>query len=55
MDKKIKICPKCGKPYKDHPAISRIDNKTPICPNCGVTEALEAWAEYQRKGGTKEC
>lgn len=36
-----KVCPKCGKTYKGHPAISRVDNKTPICPNCGTREALE--------------
>lgn len=36
------ICPKCGKRFKDHPAISRVDNKTAICPACGQREALEA-------------
>ena len=25
-----KICPKCGKTYRGHPAISRVDNETPI-------------------------
>ena len=37
-----KICPKCGKTYKGHPAISRVDNETPICPTCGTREALES-------------
>lgn len=36
-----KVCPKCGKRYKGHPAISRVDNTTPICPLCGTREALE--------------
>jgi len=36
-----KVCPKCGKHYKGHPAISRVDNITPICPLCGTREALE--------------
>lgn len=39
---KIKVCPKCGKTYKEHPAISRVDNQTPICPTCGTREALES-------------
>lgn len=36
-----KMCPKCGKTYRGHPAISRADNKTPICSECGTREALE--------------
>ena len=36
------VCPRCGKSYKGHPALSRADNKTPICPECGQREALEA-------------
>ena len=39
----LKICPKCGKAYKGHPAISRVDNATPICPLCGTREALEGF------------
>lgn len=39
---KESICPKCNKPYKDHPAISRIDNKMEICPTCGLREAIES-------------
>ena len=27
----VRICPKCGKTYRGHPAISRVDNETPIC------------------------
>ena len=34
-------CPKCGRIYTEHPAISRTDNKTEICPRCGMVEALE--------------
>jgi len=41
-DNKLKICPKCRKAYKGHPAISRVDNLTPICPTCGTREALES-------------
>lgn len=36
------VCPKCGKAYTGHPALSRTDNKTLICPDCGVREALES-------------
>ena len=39
---RIKICPQCGKPYHDVPAISRMDNETLICPDCGTREALES-------------
>ena len=49
----IKICPKCGKEYTEHPAISRKDNKTEICSHCGMVEAMEAFAKHQ-KGGTNE-
>ena len=38
----VRICPKCGKTYKGHPAISRVDNETPICPTCGTRESLES-------------
>lgn len=40
-ESKVRVCPKCGKEYKGHPAISRVDNTTPICPECGTREALE--------------
>ena len=39
---RIKICPRCGKPYHDVPALSRMDNETLICPDCGTREALES-------------
>ena len=38
----VRICPKCGKTYKGHPAISRVDKETPICPTCGTRGALES-------------
>ena len=37
-----RVCPKCGKTYKGHSAISRADNITAICPECGTREALES-------------
>ena len=37
-----KVCPKCGKTYRGHPAISRVDNVTAICPLCGTREALDS-------------
>ena len=37
-----KVCPKCGKTYIGHPAISRVDNVTAICPLCGTREALDS-------------
>ena len=36
------VCPLCGKPYSDVPALSRTDNQTPICPDCGIRQALES-------------
>lgn len=41
IDKAL-TCPKCGKSYTAHPAISRVDNQTAICPLCGTREALES-------------
>ena len=41
-DEELPVCPKCGKPYKERPALSRKDNGTYICPDCGTLEALEA-------------
>ncbi len=35
----MKKCPKCGKYYMEHPAISREDG-SPICPDCGIREAM---------------
>ncbi len=37
-----RICPRCGKPYCERPALSRLDNETLICPDCGTREALES-------------
>ena len=39
-DTVTKICPSCGAPITEHPALSRRDNKTLICPDCGIREAL---------------
>lgn len=36
------ICPRCGKAYREPPALSRADNRTYICPDCGTREALES-------------
>lgn len=44
-----KKCPKCGKTYKDFPALSRRDNKTYICPDCGVDEAMEDYFKAMSK------
>ena len=38
----MRKCPKCGREYSEHPAISRLDNETEICPDCGTMEALQA-------------
>jgi len=35
------VCPKCGRNFTEHPALSRLDNRTLICPDCGTREALE--------------
>lgn len=37
-----RICPRCGKPYYERPALSRLDNEMLICPDCGTREALES-------------
>lgn len=39
---RLRICPKCGKPYHAAPALSREDGNTPICPDCGTREALDS-------------
>lgn len=41
----MKKCPKCGREYNEHPALSREDNKTEICPACGMREALEIFSK----------
>lgn len=51
-DTEQRVCPKCGKTYTGHPALSRSDNKISICPDCGTREALESigvTAEEQEK------
>ena len=40
--RKQRICPICGKTYRDAPSLSRSDNKTLICPDCGTREALSS-------------
>ena len=35
------VCPMCGQPYFEPPALSRLDNETLICPDCGTREALD--------------
>lgn len=39
----IQRCPKCGKEFTEHPALSRDNNETEICPECGIVEAVEAF------------
>lgn len=41
-ENRIKICPRCGKEYVGHSALSRVDSATSICPECGTREALES-------------
>lgn len=41
LNTEAKVCPKCGKEYRGHPAISLTDGQTAICPLCGTREALE--------------
>ncbi len=39
---RMAVCPRCGRPYCERPALSRLDNETLICPDCGTREALES-------------
>lgn len=41
-ERQERICPRCGRPYRAVPALSRRDNRTLICPDCGTREALES-------------
>ena len=41
-EKRMRVCPLCGKAYMEIPAISRTDNETLICPDCGTRQALES-------------
>ncbi len=38
----LSVFPRCGKPYHERPALSRLDNETLICPDCGTREALDS-------------
>ena len=40
METRIKVCPRCNRPYFGPSALSRADNETQICPDCGTREAL---------------
>lgn len=42
METRSRICPFCGKEYKERPALSRRDGRTQICPDCGTREALDS-------------
>lgn len=46
---KQRICPRCGKAYTGHPALSRTDNTTEICPACGIEEALDDYFKNREK------
>ena len=37
-----RVCPICGRFYREHPALSRKDSTAEICPECGIREALES-------------
>lgn len=39
---RLAICPRCGQPYYEPPALSRLDNETLICPDCGTRQALRS-------------
>lgn len=39
---RLSICPCCGKPFTEAPALSRLDNESLICPDCGTREALDS-------------
>lgn len=41
-ERKVRICPLCGKEYSEVPALSRLDNETLICPDCGTRQALDS-------------
>ena len=41
-ERRTRICPRCGKKYREVPAVSREDNETLICPDCGMREALQS-------------
>ena len=39
---RISVCPRCGQAFREHPALSRLDNETLICPDCGTRQALQS-------------
>ena len=39
---RLSVCPRCGRSYREPPALSRLDNETLICPDCGTREALDS-------------
>lgn len=41
MGTRPRICPFCGREYRERPALSRRDGRTQICPDCGTREALD--------------
>lgn len=45
MKKKFK-CPVCEREVDEHPALSRVDNRTEICSKCGVDEAMRDFRVY---------
>ncbi len=50
----MKTCPRCGKTYNEHPAISRRDNVTEICSQCELAEALLAMTKEEDRKWYKE-
>lgn len=48
-ERRTAVCPRCGKTYTGHPALSRTDNTTLICPDCGVREALESMGIQEKE------
>jgi len=46
---KNELCPICGDPIGECPALSREDNKTHICSQCGTHQALSDYVKHQYK------
>lgn len=46
-----KICPKCGREYFEHSALSRV-NDSEICPECGMLEAAR-WSAAEKEEGMR--
>jgi len=47
--KQARICPICEKEYAEHPALSRIDNKTEICSKCGNLQAIAIFIKFKNQ------